>query len=310
MSATIDGFIPETESVAKPFVKWAGGKGQLLKDIRANYPDGLGNTIRRYAEPFVGGGAVLFDILNNYKLDEVYISDINSELINTYTVFRDHPEELIAILKEFQDDHLKRDDVGRKECFSIKRSRFNELKRTGYVGQEIEMAALFVYLNKTCFNGLYRVNAKGEYNVPAGVYKNPMICDESNILAVSEKLSNVQIVNADYRESLSFIDQNTFVYFDPPYRPLTTTASFTAYTKELFNDNNQRDLAEYVKQLTDLGAKVMVSNSDPKNADENDDFFDDLYDGNQILRITANRMINSNAEKRGKINELLITNFV
>lgn len=301
---------PDITAPVKPFVKWAGGKSQILNEIRAVYPKGLGTAIRRYAEPFIGGGAVLFDILSTYDLDEIYISDINSELINTYRCIRDDCEELIAELGRYQNEHLPLEDEDRKGYFYTKRSRYNLLKKEGYEDNEIEMAALFIYLNKTCFNGLYRVNSKGEFNVPSGVYRNPLICDEENLRNVSDRLCNVRIACRDYRESIDFIDEDTLVYFDPPYRPLTQTASFTAYTKDLFDDESQKELAEYVERLTDIGAKVIVSNSDPKNSDTDDDFFDELYEGNSISRIEANRMINSKAEGRGKINELLITNFV
>ena len=302
-------FQPDYFAQVKPFVKWAGGKSQILKSIRKSYPENLGIEIRKYAEPFVGGGAVLFDVLSNYDFDEIFISDINRELINTYIAIRDNSEELIEVLKILQNEHLLRDEDERRKYFYIKRSRYNELKKSNYDLGAIELASLFIYLNKTCFNGLYRVNAKGQFNVPVGSYKNPLICDEENIINVSDKLSNVQIVCGDYRDSGQFIDENTFVYFDPPYRPLTTTASFTAYSEALFNDDNQRDLAAYVKELTQVGAKVAVSNSDPKNSDSEDNFFDELYSENVIERISANRMINSKGHGRGKINELLITNY-
>lgn len=302
-------FQPDYFAPVKPFVKWAGGKSQILKNIRNSYPTDLGTGTRKYAEPFVGGGAVLFDILSGYNLDEVYISDINRELINTYVAIKDNSAELIEILKILQEEYSAFNEDARKEYFYTKRFRYNELKIKDYNLGSVELAALFIYLNKTCFNGLYRVNSKGQFNVPTGTYKNPLICDEKNIINVSKKLSNVQIVCGDYRDSNKFIDENTFVYFDPPYRPLTTTASFTAYTKELFNDDNQRDLAAYVKELTRVGAKVAVSNSDPKNSDSEDYFFDELYSGNEIERISANRMINSKGRGRGKINELLIINY-
>lgn len=302
-------FQPDYFAPVKPFVKWAGGKSQILKNIRNLYPTDLGTRIRKYAEPFVGGGAVLFDILSDYDLDEVYISDINRELINTYVAIRNNSEELTEVLKILQNEHLSHNEDSRKEFFYAKRSRYNELKIKHYNLGEIELAALFIYLNKTCFNGLYRVNSKGQFNVPIGSYKNPLICDEVNITNVSDKLCNVQIVCGDYRNSDQFIDENTFVYFDPPYRPLTYTASFTAYTEALFNDENQRELAAYVKELTRVGAKVAVSNSDPKNSDSEDNFFDELYSENTIERISANRMINSKGCGRGKINELLITNY-
>ena len=166
-----------------------------------------------------------------------------------------------------------------------------------------------IFLNKTCFNGLYRVNKKGLFNVPMGSYKNPMICDESNLRAVSDKLQKVKIVCGDYRESAEFIDEHTFVYFDPPYRPITDTASFTAYTENLFNDEEQIELAKFVDDMHRKGAKIVISNSDPKNSNTEDDFFDNIYSAHKIKRVEATRMINSQAQARGKIKELLISNF-
>ena len=184
------------------------------------------------------------------------------------------------------------------------------MKVNGDKNINIEKAALMIYLNKTCFNGLYRVNKNREFNVPMGLYKKPTICDEENLRAVSEKLKNVTIVCGDYRESADFIDKDTFVYFDPPYRPLTTTSSFTAYTENNFDDNSQIDLASYVNNLHKKGAKIVVSNSDPKNININDTFFDDIYAQHFIRRVNATRMINSNGQSRGKIKELLISNFL
>ena len=179
----------------------------------------------------------------------------------------------------------------------------------GTLKTNIEKAALMIFLNKTCFNGLFRVNKKGLFNVPMGAYKNPLICDEENLRAVSKKLKSVTIVCGDYKESARFIDENTFVYFDPPYRPLTETAGFTSYSENPFEDAEQIELANFVTEMSDRGAKVLVSNSDPKNANEEDDFFDDIYSSHTIRRIEATRMINSNADARGKIRELLISNF-
>jgi len=295
-------------TVAKPFLKWAGGKGQLINEIEKHYLFSEGK-ITKYAEPFVGGGAVLFDVLNKYDLDEVYISDVNAELINAYSVIRDSIEELISVLTAMQQEYLPLSDDARKTYYLSKRERFNELKIDESIGQNIEKAALMLFLNKTCFNGLFRVNKKGLFNVPMGSYKNPLICNESNLRAVSEKLQNVTIVCGDYRNSENFIDENTLVYFDPPYRPLTETASFTSYTENEFNDEEQIALAAYVTKCSQKGAKVIVSNSDPKNANEEDNFFDDIYSNFNIQRVSANRMINSKSDSRGKINELLITNF-
>ena len=241
----------------KPFLKWAGGKGQLIKEIEQYYPFG-NSKITKYAEPFVGGGAVLFDILSRYDLKEVYISDINAELINTYRMIRDDIDALIEMLYAMQSDFIPLDTDNRKAYYIKKRERFNDLKINGDENINIEKAALMIFLNKTCFNGLFRVNKKGLFNVPMGTYKNPMICDENNLRAVSEKLQKVTIVCGDYRESANFIDEKTFVYFDPPYRPITDTASFTAYTENLFNDDAQIELARFVDDMDKKGAKVIM----------------------------------------------------
>lgn len=246
------------EKAVKPFLKWAGGKGQLLKEIEYYYPF-ADRHITKYAEPFVGGGAVLFDILSKYDLNEVYISDINAELINTYCIIRDDIDALIETLYTMQSDFIPLDTENRKVYYMQKRERFNDLKVNGNESVNIEKAALMVFLNKTCFNGLFRVNKKGLFNVPMGSYKNPMICDEKNLRAVSEKLQKVTIICGDYRESANFIDENTFVYFDPPYRPITDTASFTAYTENLFNDDAQIELAKFVDEMNKKGAKIITN---------------------------------------------------
>lgn len=292
----------------KPFLKWAGGKSQLLSEIEKYYPFDSGK-ITKYAEPFVGGGAVLFDILSKYNLKEVYISDINAELINTYTIIRDNIEGLVKTLSETRDEYLPLETEDRKAYYYKKRDRFNDLKVNGNEKTNTEKAVLMIFLNRTCFNGLFRVNMKGQFNVPMGSYKNPLICDEDNLRAVSEKLKNVTIKCGDYRESKDFIDENTFVYFDPPYRPLTETASFTEYTENLFNDEEQIELAKFVDEMDKKGARVVVSNSDPKNSNTQDDFFDEIYSAHKIKRVEAKRMINCNSEARGKIKELLISNY-
>lgn len=297
-------FEPPADMSVKPFLKWAGGKSQILDDIRQKYPAGLSITITKYAEPFVGGGAVLFDVLGRYEMKEVYISDINQELIQTYIAIRDNVTELVNFLKNLETKYIGASDDVRKEIYYAMRDRFNVLKSTD--NDSAELPALFIFLNRTCFNGLYRVNSHGAYNVPQGRYKNPTICDERNLLAVSEKLQGVTIICADYKESGSFIDSRTFAYFDPPYRPLTATASFTSYAENGFGDKEQAELAKFIGEMSERGAHIVASNSDPKNTDENDDFFDRLYSRYIITRINASRAINSNGSSRGKISELLI----
>ncbi len=293
----------------KPIVKWAGGKSQLIDEISTRYPDGIGSTIKKYAEPFVGGGAVLLNILAYHDLDEIYISDINAELINMYSKVKTDVDGVIELLYSYQEKYVPMDKENRKKFFYEIRDEFNSMIVSGESKDSLKGAALFIFLNKTCFNGLYRVNKKGLYNVPMGDYKNPMICDEKNLRAVSAALQNVTIVCADFRASEDFIDENTLVYFDPPYRPLSATSNFTSYTESEFDDKAQTELAIYAKRLAAKGVYVILNNSDPKNKNPDDDFFDDLYSGFHIDRVSATRMINSKAEERGKISELIIYNY-
>ena len=226
----------EIIAIAKPFLKWVGGKTQLLDEISKYYPE----KIEKYCEPFVGGGAVLFDVLIKFQPKEVLINDINPELTNTYVQIKDNVNDLIALLSSWQSHYVSLDMNARKEDFYEKRSRFNDLILTKE--DSVEKAALMIYLNKTCFNGLYRVNGKGLYNVPSGVYKNPSICNADNLRAVSKALKDVQILTGAYSQTEGFIDKNTFVYIDPPYRPLTKTSAFTSYSKEGFDDDKQIEL--------------------------------------------------------------------
>ncbi len=297
----------DKKNPTKPFIKWAGGKGQLLPTIRKFYPSGMGTTIKKYVEPMVGAGAVLFDILNTYQMDEVYICDTNIQLMNVYKVIRDDIDKLIELLAKFENEHLTKNDEERKKYYYQQREKYNLEIQKSDSENSLLRAALFIYLNKTCFNGLYRVNRKGAFNVPMGSYKNPTVCDIDNLRRASELLQNVTILTGDYSCVSDKVDDKTFVYFDPPYRPLTKTAEFTSYNADDFNDEHQIKLAEFIKSINE--AKVMASNSDPKNVDENDNFFDDLYLGLNINRVSANRAINSNGKNRGKINELLITNY-
>ncbi len=300
--------------LAKPFIKWVGGKSQLLEEIREKYP----SKIEKYCEPFVGGGAVLFDILSKFQPKEVLINDINKELINTYLQIKNNCEEMISQLLELQNVYKNHTVEENKEFFYEKRNRYNELKVDSATchaeldsasGIDLEKAVLFIFLNKTCFNGLYRVNSKGLFNVPFNNAKNPLLCDEENLRNCSKLLQNVEMKVGDYKECKDFIDSNTFVYIDPPYRPLTQTAAFTSYSENGFTDKEQIELGNFITEISLKGAKVLASNSDPKNADINDNFFDDLYSHFEIERVSASRMVNSNAKKRGAISELLISNI-
>ena len=291
--------------MVKPFIKWAGGKSQLLDEIRKKYPP----KIERYCEPFVGGGAVMLDVLANCKPREVMINDINKELVNTYKQVQRNIDELIAILEVLQEKFWKADIEERKIIYTSERNRFNELKFATDNKNNVELAALFIFLNKTCFNGLYRVNRDGLFNVPIGSYKFPPICDSENLRTISKLMKNVIIHCGNYSECYDFINSQTFVYIDPPYRPLTVTSSFTSYSENKFGDNEQIELGKFVDKVSSKGATIVLSNSDPKNVDDKDEFFDDLYGKYNIQRVSAKRRINSKGDKRNNVNELLISNF-
>lgn len=295
----------QKEVVLKPFVKWVGGKGQLVEQLEKLLYDDK-RKLSKYAEPMVGGGALLFNMLSKCTFEEVYVSDINAELINAYQVVKNDVENLISKLNEMQMVFLPMDDNGRKYFYYTVREKFNSTALN--TENATDKAAQFIFLNKTCFNGLYRVNKKGQFNVPMGAYKNPTICDDENLRNIHEALQNVTIVCGDYTQSATFIDDKTFVYIDPPYRPISQTSAFTSYNIDAFDDNEQIRLAKFINDINAAGAKIVLSNSDPKNVNEDDDFFDDLYKNYTIKRIEANRAINSKGDKRGKINELLIYN--
>ena len=289
----------------KPFIKWAGGKGKLLPQIRQMYPQGLGKTITKYAEPFVGGGAVLFDIISTYRLEQIYISDINKNLINTYNTVKNNHKELIEILSYIETQYLSLNADMQKKFYYLKRDEYNNMYNTC----NIQKAALLIFLNKTCFNGLYRVNKNNMFNVPAGKYKNPKIYSIETISAISEALKYIDIIAESYTNVYEFADEKTFIYFDPPYRPLTNTSSFTAYTDNNFGDKEQISLAEFIEKIEKKGTYILLSNSDPHNIDNSDMFFDNLYCKKKINRIYAPRMINSKGNNRDYISELLISNY-
>ena len=294
--------------IVKPFVKWAGGKNSLIPQITKYYPFELKNGfIERYIEPFVGGGAVLIDILQKYEIKEAYAFDINIDLINCYNVIKNNVEELINELDKKEKNFIALNDEERQNYFYDIRAEYNSYKLNDKL--DVKRASEFIFLNRTCFNGLYRVNKDGKFNVPCGKYKNPTICDSNNLRDLSELIKNVIFEYGDYRKSEKYVNNNTFVYFDPPYRPLSATSGFTSYTKEDFNDDNQKELANYFYKLDLKNAKLMLSNSNPKNVNKDDNFFENIYKGFVINEVSAKRMINSNAKGRGEISELLITNY-
>jgi len=296
------------KGIAKPFLKWAGGKGQLLSKFEEMYPQELINgEIDTYIEPFVGGGAVLFDVLQKFKVKKAVIIDLNKELINCYRCIKADVKKLIVNLEEIQDSFLSLSDKDRKEYFLRVRDRYNQIHLNGRF--DFEKAADFIFLNRTCFNGLYRVNSKGEFNVPFGKYKNPLICDKENLLLISKLLQNVEIRFGDYFLAKEYVEGKTFIYFDPPYRPLIENSSFVSYDKSGFNDEDQKVLANFVKKFDEQGCLIMLSNSDPKNTNPKDNFFDDLYEEFNIDRIFARRMINCQADKRGDVTEIVVRNY-
>ena len=291
---------------AKPFVKWAGGKTQLLGEIERSLPRNFASIEDvTYVEPFVGGGAVLFWILQAYSnISRVVINDINSDLINVYRVIRDCPDKLVRELHQFQEEYTRLLEQERKDFYLENRKLFN--KRS--VSKDVH-AALFIFLNRTCFNGLYRVNARGEFNVPYGKYVNPKICDEANIQAVSRLLQKAEILCGDFSDSLKYASDKTFFYIDPPYKPLTETSSFTSYAKEGFNDEEQVRLAKFCSEISMRKAMFVASNSDPQEVNPREDLFYRIYGAFNIRKVQAARMINANPKGRGKLSELMITNI-
>lgn len=270
------------------FVKWAGGKGQLLDQLEPLFP----KKFNRYLEPFLGSGAVFFYIIQKYSPKEIIISDINEELINSYEVIRDNVKELIIELKQHKEYHMAE---GKKYYLTIRATDPKTLPK-------LERAARFIYLNKTCFNGLYRVNLKGKFNVPMGSYKNPDIVQEEKLELVSKMLKKVKIKVMSFEKILSLAKTGDFIYFDPPYYPLKKGKSFTTYTKNSFLEKEQKKLFNIFKKLDKKGCSLMLCNSDTK-------FIKDLYADYNINFVKAKRMINCNGKKRGKINEVVITNY-
>ncbi|MHA1775512.1 MAG: DNA adenine methylase [Promethearchaeia archaeon] len=266
-----------------PFLKWAGGKRQLLKQLDPFIP----SKIKHYIEPFVGGGALFFYLLP----ENAVLIDNNPVLINVYKVIQKSVDELIEHLKQHKNE---------KEYFY----QIRELDRFSSFANlsPMEKASRTIFLNRTCFNGLYRVNSKGYFNVPFGKYKNPVICDEKNLRTVHEALQGIKIIEASFESVLDYATQESLIYFDPPYMPLSKTSNFTGYTKELFRKEDQIRLKEIINQLNELGCNIMLSNSYC-------DFILDLFSEYNIHTLSAKRAINSNGKKRGAIPEVLITNF-
>jgi len=291
---------------AKPFLKWAGGKSRLLSEIKKLLPSNFENNDIIYIEPFVGGGSVLFWILNNYpNIKKVVINDINADLINTYIVIKKSPKELIELLKIYQEKYysFEIDKKGRKDFYTDQRTLFNSRK-----SDQITQAALFIFLNRTCFNGLYRVNKSNKFNVPIGSYVKPLICDEENLIKVSKILKKVKILCGDYEECLKHASEKTLFYLDPPYKPINKVSSFN-YTHTTFNDFEQTRLRDFCKILDIKKHNWILSNSDVKTIENEDHFFDELYSDYEINRVIVKRFINNNSKNK-QLKELLIVNKV
>ncbi len=295
----------------KPFLKWAGGKTQLLEQLAQFFPPSLAaGKITTYVEPFIGSGAVFFYLASQFSIEKFVISDINQELILAYRTIQNSVESLIFYLSELEQRYHALTDSEQEEFFYSTRSAFN-LNRatTNYTLPNVERTAQIIFLNRTCYNGLFRVNAKGGFNVPFGSYKNPQICFPRILRDCSAILQRTEIYHGDFSTCRPHVNQNTFVYFDPPYLPISATSSFKSYQVDDFDDLAQIRLANYYAELHSMGAKLMLSNSDPQNINHEDSFFQDLYPNFVIKKVQASRMINSNGEKRGKITELLIMNY-
>jgi DNA adenine methylase len=293
---------------ARPFLKWAGGKGQLLSQLSEHLPDRIGEEPFTYIEPFVGGGAMLFYMLQHFSnIKKAIINDVNEDLILTYRIIKNDVEALISKLDKLEKEYLTiTDQDGRSQLFYEIRERYNQ-----HSGDGIERASQLIFLNKTCFNGLYRVNKRGLFNVPFGKYANPTICNAEVLRADNQLLqsAHIEICHGDYTQTLQYVEGLTFVYLDPPYRPLDATSSFTAYAKGDFNDDDQRELATFCHQLSDAGCYWMESNADCSAKNPEDTFFEELYADCRIERVFASRFINANPSKRGKLTELIIKNY-
>ena len=289
--------------VLKPFLKWVGGKQQLRHDLLSLAP--LQSSIPCYVEPFLGGGALFFAL--HSRIEKAVLVDKNADLILCYNIVKNHVDALIHVLKDLQERYQTQN----KAAFLDVKDAFNAPYDASSLTARVARAGQLIFLNKTCFNGLYRVNKQGLFNVPFGGYIKPLICDEVKLLAASKALQKATLICADYSESIRYIDQdNAFVYCDPPYRPLTSTSSFTSYTGHAFDDNEQKRLAQFIKQISlRKNLWVMLSNSDASQINANDTFFEDLYQGFVFHRVKARRNVNCKGNKRGKITELIITNY-
>lgn len=299
--------------MAKPFIKWVGGKSQLIPEITQRLPEYVEKGLPyQYVEPFTGSAAVALYLLDSpTPPTKVILSDINTDLINLYEVVKSHPQKLLDFLQTLQDEYDQLEDKeAKKPYYYAKREEFNLRENN-----TVKHAGLFMFLNRAGFNGLYRVNSKNQFNVPIGSYKQPKFVFEEVIHRASELLTNVEMLNTSFEDTLRTAQETnidnlpTFVYLDPPYKPLSESSSFTSYAKDSFNDDDQVKLKQVCDLLNEQGYQWLLSNSDTTNLDPENKFFDELYSEYTIERVSAGRSINSKGSKRGKINELLIRNY-
>lgn len=305
-SVDLFGERPARRIPAKPFVKWAGGKGNLLNILESQLPADFDSQTRvTYIEPFVGGGAMLFHMLTAHQnIQRVVINDINKDLIRCYQLVKESPQSLIELLKPFEQRYYELNENERRLYFYEVRNEFNNSELT--VNQR---AAYLIFLNHTCFNGLYRENASGGFNVPFGRYKKPKICNVDVIMADHKILSKVDIICGDYKNVMTHLGRGyNFVYFDPPYRPLMGSSNFNHYSKSGFGDPEQVELKAFCDRLTGRGCHLMLSNSDSTNEDGSS-YFETLYKGYTFNKLLAQRSISADAKKRRKQSEVLITNY-
>lgn len=299
---------------ARPFLKWAGGKSQLLGQLESLFPSALQDgSIRRYIEPFIGSGALFFRIRQASPIQEYVLADVNPELILAYKTIQREVDSLVAALSELQERYIPLAEEERRDFYYRLRQQYNQgrgqVNLADFHPAWVSRSAQMLFLNRTCYNGLFRLNAAGAFNVPFGRYANPRVLDADNLRAVARSLQGVSITCGDFTAIEPQVDGTTFVYFDPPYRPISRTAHFTAYSQHNFDDAEQLRLAAFYRRLDGYGARLMLSNSDPHNLDAGDDFFERAYAGYRIERVQAGRNINSQVQKRGPIAELVMLNY-
>jgi len=281
----------------KPFLKWVGGKTKLLSELEKKLPKKLINKKFNYVEPFLGGGAVFFHLVQKFNIEKAYLNDLNSKLIDVYEDVRDKNTELIQQLKKLESDYYKSNN--KKSFFLNQRERFNSSKKSP------QKSALFIFLNKTGFNGMYRENSKGEYNIPFGQMKTPVICNKDLLEKTGKLLKDKEVIFSSKNfEKVVADDKEVFYYLDPPYRPISKTSSFTNYTKSNFNDKTQYLLKEYCDKIDKKGGLFMQSNSYSE-----DGFFQKLYYNRKINNLKVMRTISADGNKRKKVKEIIVKNY-